>query len=599
MVHMAAKKDDRCSSVNTHSSNRVLNKPAAARLSSQYSTSPQQFRSDKDQDAVQSCLRVQVDGNTHLLQPKLTVGSTDDEHEKEADRVAEVVMRMPEGRSSSVANPSQSVGASLLQRKSTQPGSAVEAPAVVQQSLRSGSQTLPASTRSFFEPRFGHDLSNVQVHTDATANDASKAVHARAFTVGNHIVFRQGEYQPDSQSGRQLLAHELTHVLQQRGSDTSNTLRRVPATAAQKAIIDSEIENAADRYDKVFESQKLELHAMMGQINEADPPPLWQTLLVAAAQGALVAATGGIGSIVGIYAAKKAASAIAATTLTKATQAVVSKVCGDIAKDVAKAGIKGLTGGMQSAFNAAVLTYPVANDERMGNVFINSQIQNLINNSTKQGEALRAKKSQFYNEGENGVAAVIAIKNGLDAPAYMEARAKQRNETVQNWAVFLAHSDYGTSGKGSNTSTDMSKGRHFWSNLGILQINGEWHSGSRPSINSAKIDGLNQHLRPEISKTKIKNLRIPISCVFDVGYDVHWLETKRVQEKVTLKRDEKGNVWAGDPHPGIVPLARVVAPQLTQLNMGRHSNFYTLSGTPHAVIRRAFDFMGNMKVNVN
>jgi hypothetical protein len=88
-------------------------------------------------------------------------------------------------------------------------------------SLRSGGQQLPESVRSFFEPRFGADLSDVRIHTGPTAARAASAIRARAFTVGRDVVFNRGEYRPGSPDGRRLLAHELTHVLQQRdGSET-------------------------------------------------------------------------------------------------------------------------------------------------------------------------------------------------------------------------------------------------------------------------------------------------------------------------------------------------------------------------------------------
>lgn len=80
----------------------------------------------------------------------------------------------------------------------------------------SGGQPLSASARSFAEPRFGRDFSSVRVHMGAEAASASRALNARAFTMGEHVVFGPGEYRPDTQEGKLLLAHELTHVLQQR-----------------------------------------------------------------------------------------------------------------------------------------------------------------------------------------------------------------------------------------------------------------------------------------------------------------------------------------------------------------------------------------------
>jgi len=85
--------------------------------------------------------------------------------------------------------------------------------------LKGGSQPLDRATRSFFEPRFGYDFSHVRVHSDSAAADAAKSINARAFTLGRDVVFGPREYSPSSSSGRRLLAHELTHVVQQNGGD--------------------------------------------------------------------------------------------------------------------------------------------------------------------------------------------------------------------------------------------------------------------------------------------------------------------------------------------------------------------------------------------
>ncbi|MEK7728899.1 MAG: DUF4157 domain-containing protein, partial [candidate division KSB1 bacterium] len=81
--------------------------------------------------------------------------------------------------------------------------------------MRGNGQPLPASARAFFEPRFGVDFSGVRVHTNGRAAETSRAVNARAFTVGKDVAFGGGQYAPESSEGRKLLAHELTHVVQQ------------------------------------------------------------------------------------------------------------------------------------------------------------------------------------------------------------------------------------------------------------------------------------------------------------------------------------------------------------------------------------------------
>jgi hypothetical protein len=81
---------------------------------------------------------------------------------------------------------------------------------------------MDSQTRSFMEARFGHDFSKVQIHNDALAHQSAEDIHAKAYTYGNNIVFGNGLYSPGSESGRRLLAHELTHVLQQGKVNASN-----------------------------------------------------------------------------------------------------------------------------------------------------------------------------------------------------------------------------------------------------------------------------------------------------------------------------------------------------------------------------------------
>jgi flagellar motor protein MotB len=91
--------------------------------------------------------------------------------------------------------------------------------------LRGNGQPLAQSERAFFEPRFGTDFSQVRIHTGSQAAETARAVNARAFTLGRDIVFGAGQYQAHSTAGKNLLAHELTHVVQQQGTHL-NTLQR-------------------------------------------------------------------------------------------------------------------------------------------------------------------------------------------------------------------------------------------------------------------------------------------------------------------------------------------------------------------------------------
>ena len=95
------------------------------------------------------------------------------------------------------------------------------------------------STRAFFEPRFGQDLGYVRVHTDAQAAESAKAIDALAYTMSHHVGFRTGEYAPHHDAGRTLMAHELTHVIQQSGSRQTKLQRKpsddeVPASSTSQ-----------------------------------------------------------------------------------------------------------------------------------------------------------------------------------------------------------------------------------------------------------------------------------------------------------------------------------------------------------------------------
>lgn len=105
------------------------------------------------------------------------------------------------------------------QRRSSHNSDLGAVPPIVHDALREPGQPLDAATRSFMEPRFGHNFSQVRVHTDAQAAESARTVNALAFTVGHDVVFDAGRYSPNTAAGRRLLAHELTHTIQQGGAE--------------------------------------------------------------------------------------------------------------------------------------------------------------------------------------------------------------------------------------------------------------------------------------------------------------------------------------------------------------------------------------------
>jgi hypothetical protein len=194
------------------------------------------------------------------FQAKLRIGQPGDIYEQEADRVAEQVMRMPEPQVSNETKVSNPAGNNSIQRKcpGCKKGTKIEkeeeeeklqkkeasgsTPEVTPElesrfsAVRGGGQHLPQSVRNFYEPRFDADFSGVRVHTDAYAAETAKSINARAFTVGNNIAFGAGQFAPESHEGRKLLAHELTHTIQQGATNISPSASTLNCPAEDRFI---------------------------------------------------------------------------------------------------------------------------------------------------------------------------------------------------------------------------------------------------------------------------------------------------------------------------------------------------------------------------
>jgi len=157
-----------------------------------------------------------------VVQTKLTIGAPTDKYEREADReAAQVVQRLHAPASQSIQphvapEAEQLQMKPLLQLKGSE--GSLAAPPTVENSihqLRGHGQPLAPPIRQPLEQAFGADFSGVRVHTDAQSDHLNRSIQAKAFTTGQDMFFRQGTYQPGSRGGQALLAHELTHVVQQ------------------------------------------------------------------------------------------------------------------------------------------------------------------------------------------------------------------------------------------------------------------------------------------------------------------------------------------------------------------------------------------------
>jgi hypothetical protein len=176
------------------------------------------------------------------IQAKLTVGAPDDEYEQEADAVADRVMRMPaadsaideETQAPAVQRVCDACEDELQRQAEEDEEEEEEEEEPVQAKSQAGKdahtggdahtavsnvrggEPLSDGMRAYFEPRMGYDFADVRVHTGTQANEVSRSINAKAFTHGRDIAFADGHFQPEAENGRHLLAHELTHVVQQR-----------------------------------------------------------------------------------------------------------------------------------------------------------------------------------------------------------------------------------------------------------------------------------------------------------------------------------------------------------------------------------------------
>lgn len=164
------------------------------------------------------------------LQRKLTIGASNDPLEQEADRIADQVMTKP---THSQVN---SVPPRIQRFTGHATGEMKAAPASVDRVLASSGRPLEPSLRQDMEQRFGQDFSRVRVHTGAAAEQSARDVSANAYTVDSHIVFGQGQFAPRTNAGQYLIAHELTHVVQQGSKGSKNLVTDNNGDIARSAV---------------------------------------------------------------------------------------------------------------------------------------------------------------------------------------------------------------------------------------------------------------------------------------------------------------------------------------------------------------------------
>lgn len=227
--------------------------------------------------AVQKSVHPKVAGfdfsKVDIIQPKLKINQLGDIYEQEADQVAEHIMGMSTSSEpvAPVTNTKEREEGidhkcsacemmkddeeereeemNISRRQSTMSNMETtdEAANKINKVLSNGGSTLGDDTLEFMEPMFGYNFSNVRIHSDEGAARSSNSVNALAYTVGNDIVFGEGQYQPNTLEGRRLLAHELTHVVQQ-----SRAVHRVTDESLESRELMRDLSQEADELNRKF-----------------------------------------------------------------------------------------------------------------------------------------------------------------------------------------------------------------------------------------------------------------------------------------------------------------------------------------------------------
>lgn len=225
---------------------------------------------------------------------KLKLGGAHDEAEKQADRIAAKALSKSSPSASQSLIAAQDARSSIRRALAPVEGSEqLSAPVEEEQalpenlereilSLQSGGQPLPPPLRSDMEARFGLDLSTVRIHTDPNAAELNETLHAHAFSVGEHIAFNAGRYQPESSEGRFLLAHELAHVAQQRGE-----AGQVESTPVRRGFLGGLYDAATSTLGDIADWAADQLASVGWQIIEAISPEFARTLRAIQSEGIL------------------------------------------------------------------------------------------------------------------------------------------------------------------------------------------------------------------------------------------------------------------------------------------------------------------------
>ena len=228
-----------------------------------------QSRSAKPANEIVPARVRQTDTDKRLWQPsfiqrKLSIGASNDIYEKEADEMAEKVMGMETPGPLKFSPAADNVNRKCaeceeeekLQKKESNGDTVLTAPSIVHNVLNSSSgRSMDKDTRSFMESRFNYDFNNVKIHDDELAAKSASSINALAYTSGNNIVFNSGQYDTRSEAGKRLLAHELTHVVQQNSVQQNSVNQKIQRQSATRFTPTSPLFAGDPLLERVFNDE--------------------------------------------------------------------------------------------------------------------------------------------------------------------------------------------------------------------------------------------------------------------------------------------------------------------------------------------------------
>jgi Domain of unknown function (DUF4157) len=487
------------------------------------------------------------------IQAKLEVVAVDDPLEREADRVAEQVMRAP------AASPVEVAGRAPFhpQAHGLEPKTAWH----VGEALRSLARPLDPATRAFMEPRFGEDFSRVRIHSNSLAERSAQELNARAYTVGQDVVLGADGH------NRETMAHELTHVLQQRVNRAANPAGALssllssaplgiycapkdappnPKVRDENESLETIFIDITEDYNDILSQQRDGVDRVEKAASHIQPPKEEHSFWAVAAELALTAACFAVGKIVEEYAVKKLEHLKVEET--------AAAVVGEGLKVFTAEGLK----------EKVKIEAKAISSEDGRDIFFDAQ-KEALNQQTHEG------KRQFNHEGKRKILSskdpltqARVLRDAMDE-AYSHAKDETKNLEIDRWATTLAQSELGTryspvqhrGGSYTERATDLTpvlsahgvgttiEEEYFGKTeeKGVLTIKVEAATPEKPlKVKSMEIHGLSPESVNLLNGRKIKDVTLPVVVL---TRDLPRLLEETEGGVLKIGRDENGSVSLG------------------------------------------------------